>query len=136
MKQLLSLLLAICLMVTMVSVSAVSAGAASVDTQTSTGEVEQFPNSMYVDFTNVLDAPGSYWFAWTWDSNGNAKWRTIEEFGYVGCVFVILLFILFVILSPMPPRPTISVAAMLFPPRPFLLSVNYLVISASQSNLE
>ena len=92
MKQLLSLLLAICLMVTMVSVSAVSAGAASVDTQTSTGEVEQFPNSMYVDFTNVLDAPGSYWFAWTWDSNGNATWRTIEEFGYVE-VYPYVLFV-------------------------------------------
>ena len=42
------------------------------------------PKYIYVDFTQVLgDAPGSNWYAWTWDDGEEGRWETVQKFGYV-----------------------------------------------------
>ena len=42
------------------------------------------PSYIYVDFTRVLaDAPGSTWYAWTWDDGEEGRWETVQKFGYV-----------------------------------------------------
>ena len=39
--------------------------------------------NVYVDFTNVTDAPGHAWFAWTWNDNEEGTWEYVQKYGYV-----------------------------------------------------